>query len=177
MSQPDPLEGKYNVWANGCWMWKAAVQSKGYPSVGYLGVVLQAHRLSYTLNIGPIPDGHDVIRTCKHRLCINPAHLALRRHPETPLHSDNPWARNARKTHCPQGHEYTPENTRTRRGERQCRTCERAQQRERWDANHPYCVHGHEFTPANTIIGPSGRRYCRKCRTEKRRARQAARGM
>lgn len=30
----------------------------------------------------------------------------------------------ARKTHCPQGHEYTPENTYTqRKGSRQCRIC------------------------------------------------------
>ena len=35
-----------------------------------------------------------------------------------------------RKTHCPRGHEYTPENTRLcRRGWRNCRTCERMRAR------------------------------------------------
>jgi hypothetical protein len=39
--------------------------------------------------------------------------------------------RNASATHCPRGHEYTPENTyRTTRGGRECRTC----RRERWRA-------------------------------------------
>jgi hypothetical protein len=41
---------------------------------------------------------------------------------------------NARKTHCPHGHEYTPENTRlyTKRGsrERLCRICQNAVSRE-----------------------------------------------
>lgn len=42
--------------------------------------------------------------------------------------------RNASKTHCPQGHEYTPENTcmhGPQRRWRRCRTCARAQDRAR----------------------------------------------
>ena len=31
----------------------------------------------------------------------------------------------ASKTHCPAGHEYTPENTRIYRGKRNCRACNR----------------------------------------------------
>lgn len=34
---------------------------------------------------------------------------------------------NANKTHCPQRHEYTPENTYMYKGGRQCRTCAKAE--------------------------------------------------
>lgn len=33
---------------------------------------------------------------------------------------------NVRKTHCPRGHEYTPENTRVYKTSRFCQTCQRA---------------------------------------------------
>lgn len=36
------------------------------------------------------------------------------------------------KTHCPHGHEYTPENTKLHRGGRWCRECHRADNRERY---------------------------------------------
>jgi len=32
---------------------------------------------------------------------------------------------NSKKTHCPHGHEYTPENTRMDRGSRACKMCQR----------------------------------------------------
>lgn len=42
---------------------------------------------------------------------------------------------NAKKTHCPQGHEYTPENTyRRSNGARMCRTCHRDRERARYEA-------------------------------------------
>ncbi len=36
----------------------------------------------------------------------------------------NQWAVNARKTHCPQGHEYNVKNTRLYEGRRYCRACD-----------------------------------------------------
>lgn len=36
-----------------------------------------------------------------------------------------PEHHNSKKTHCPEGHEYTKENTRIDRGSRACRTCDR----------------------------------------------------
>jgi hypothetical protein len=32
-------------------------------------------------------------------------------------------------THCPRGHEYTPDNTRVSRGKRNCRACEKIHHR------------------------------------------------
>ena len=44
---------------------------------------------------------------------------------------------NRDKTHCPRGHEYTPENTiREKTGRRRCRTCNRAKNRAHWERTH-----------------------------------------
>ena len=49
---------------------------------------------------------------------------ALSAHERPGLRQDHA---NRRKTHCPQGHEYTAENTRIdRNGKRHCRTCDGA---------------------------------------------------
>ena len=95
----------------------------------------------------------------------------------------------ADRTHCPRGHEYTPENTyRSRRGKgRVCRTCDREwQQAARVQeaaaegrlllpppGDRTHCPQGHEYTPENTYIQPSGSRYCRKCHAETMRAARA----
>ena len=39
---------------------------------------------------------------------------------------------NQLKTHCPQGHEYSAENTYSSGGRRQCKTCKRAAQNQRY---------------------------------------------
>lgn len=131
MSLSDPLQGKYIVRPNGCWEWQRAIQTNGYGSVGYEGKTHLAHRLSYQLYVGPIPAGHDIHHKCQNRPCINPAHLEPKLHEAHSLLADTPFRRNAAKTHCPRGHAFTPENTLTFRGHRQCRICVNAQQRER----------------------------------------------
>lgn len=40
-----------------------------------------------------------------------------------------------RKTHCVQGHEYTPENTRIHHGRRECKTCHREREKKRCRTN------------------------------------------
>lgn len=96
-------------------------------------------------------------------------------------HGNDP---NLRKTHCPQGHEYTDENTVIGgHGERNCRAClnHRAKESYRKRAAEGgwvpiyggECKHGHEFTPENTYMAPNGRRECRTCRKAAyRRARE-----
>ena|SRR5688572_12878500 len=53
-----------------CWPWTAATV-EGYGRFGNYA----AHRVAYTLERGPIPDGQTLDHVCQNRLCQNPNHL------------------------------------------------------------------------------------------------------
>lgn len=100
---------------------------KGRPFIG--------HRLAYVVLWervhGPVPEGYVLHHTCEHKWCVEITHLEL----VTPvehgrLHFTPEWQSkghdvNRSKTHCPQGHEYTPENTYVNplTGYRRCKRC------------------------------------------------------
>jgi hypothetical protein len=132
-----------------CWPWTAAVNKQtGYgvfhPSrtSGYPHTV-NAHRFAAHL-AGVVDLGDESQHVdhechngsdcppgpCRHRVCCNPAHHRRRTNAENVNRSHNS---NAKKTHCPRGHEYTPENTRvqikTNTATRKCITCERTRSR------------------------------------------------
>lgn len=120
----------------GCWPWRGILNEDGYGRFGK--VARTAHRAVYEELVGPIPEGLNIDhfchtcdpdciggRECLHRRCVNPSHLQAVTQRENLLrsHRTMPYV-NAAKTHCPFGHEYTPENTyRYRDLRRECRTC------------------------------------------------------
>lgn len=126
-------------WETGCWEWTAAKDRKGYGKVTVQGVAGRlAHRVMYELIEGSIPDGLPLDHLCRNHACINPAHLEPVTVRENTMRSPiNFAAVNARKTHCPAGHEYTPENTRVSpKGSRECRECNRERLRRTYPARY-----------------------------------------
>lgn len=106
-----------------CWPWLASGNGKGYGQFYLHGKSVLAHRFAYELVVGPIPVGLHLDHLCRMRRCVNPAHLEPVTNRENILRGVGATARNATKMHCPQGHEYTPENTRVYRDRRNCVTC------------------------------------------------------
>lgn len=119
-----------------CWLWQGS-QKNGYGRFRVhkgAGGLRQAHAVAYELLVGPIPPGlqidHVRARGCLHRACVNPAHLEPVTAAVNNSRSNSATARNARKTHCPQGHEYTAENTiLLKSGGRRCRICKQLESR------------------------------------------------
>ena len=185
--------GKVKVQPNGCWHWTGTITQDGYGQFATGGRVNRlAHRVSYEHFVGAIPDEKPQIDhqchnralalgmcaggvTCLHRRCVNPhGHL------EPATNAENAGRGvNGNRTHCVNGHEYTPENTYTPPGGgRECRMCRDASSKA-WMAVHnpgvrhgteTHCPEGHPYSGGNLYIIPStGGRMCRICKREKGR--------
>lgn len=111
--------------AEQCWIWQGPTNGHGYGAFRDLGFFTSAHRFAYETRNGAIPPGLVIDHLCRTPRCVNPAHLEAVTQRENVLRGDGPAAVNALKTHCPQGHAYTPENIYTPPGaaRRVCRSC------------------------------------------------------
>jgi len=111
----------------GCWIFSGADNGYGYSgfrrSVDNGGKWEKAHRVSYKMFIGEIPNGLELDHLCRVRCCVNSQHLE-------PVTSKENSRRgltgiNFRSvTHCKKGHLYSGDNLYiTPTGGRDCKAC------------------------------------------------------
>ena len=115
-----------------CWVWIGAFNQDGYgridARIDARRKNLRAHRVVFEALVGPIPPGLTIDHLCRNRPCCNPDHLEPVPRGENTMRSPIGFAPlNAAKTHCVNGHGYTPENTyvyaRPGHTMRDCRIC------------------------------------------------------
>lgn len=113
---------------DGCWIWTASVSTFGYALLWVDGKSRRAHRVAYEYFVGPVPVDLELDHLCRNRRCVNPAHLEPVTRAENTRRSDVALGIRSAATHCKYGHEFTPENTASRRQcngsvGRRCRKC------------------------------------------------------
>jgi hypothetical protein len=80
----DRFWGKVNKGSDGgCWEWTACKNALGYGRFSVAGKPKLAHRVSYEISVGHVPDGAELDHICYNPGCVNPGHLRVA------THSDN----------------------------------------------------------------------------------------
>lgn len=115
----------------GCYLYTGSKNNDGYGQIQFEHMTMRTHKIGIylQLNLDPmLPYGPQVNHKCSNKHCWNPEHVYIGDQQEN--HSDAMRARthtsiqSKSKTHCPNGHEYTEDNTHIdKRGCRRCRKC------------------------------------------------------
>lgn len=116
----------------GCWIWQGDTNPSGYGRIRVDNRGVLVHRLVFRLTTGWWPNGES-LHSCDVRRCVSPLHVREGSHTENMRDMVSrgrlvSWQ--SAKTHCPAGHSYDGANLHvSARGDRECRTCRRAQDR------------------------------------------------
>jgi hypothetical protein len=116
---------------NGCWLMRPAQYGYAVVQVYTNGKqkLVRAHRYSYQVFVGSIPEGLVICHTCDVKNCVNPEHLVAGTQKENIQDALNKGIFGACKTHCKRGHELSENNLyyMFQKGRnttvRQCKTC------------------------------------------------------
>lgn len=109
-----------------CWKWNGPLTGTGYGNFKYKAVFYLAHKVSYRLNVGEIPDGLSVCHRCDNRNCVNPRHLWLGTQSDNmrDMAEKGRGRKLQRSPYCKRGHLYSEASIRIHKnGTRQCRLC------------------------------------------------------
>lgn len=104
---------------SGCWLWVGKQYRNGYGAMFFRGTTVPAHRASWQLFCGAIPEEMEIDHRCKNRPCVNPEHLRLA------TKAENLANRHLLKSHCRNGHPFTADNCYFENdgNTRRCKTC------------------------------------------------------
>jgi hypothetical protein len=116
-----------------CWLWTGHINNVGYGRYNGKNYPSQyVHRAMFFWSNGYLPVTPNVVgHLCEVRNCVNPEHLTEQ------TQSANVRQYTERITHCPQGHEYSKENTSFKTNKktgwvsRRCRACHAEAERQR----------------------------------------------
>ena len=73
----DRISKRVSITERGCWQWQGTANGGGYGLMCYQGKSQSAHRVSFMVFNGPIPEGLHVMHICDNPGCVNPDHLLV----------------------------------------------------------------------------------------------------
>lgn len=159
---PARFVSKVRVDPSGCWVWTAGTGRGGYARYKVDGSTIYAHRYSYAMLRGDLPDPSPAAQLdhlCRRTNCVNPWHLELVDARTNTMRGTGPSAENAAKDACRRGHPLTADNimpSGIKAGKRMCLTCNREHGRERHEVLRAAAKHlGMSTTAYKAIYGSS----------------------
>jgi hypothetical protein len=184
---------------DGCWEWQGSKDKSGYgvfsmKNSSGLHKGFRAHRVTYEVLIGDIPDGLVIDHLCRNTSCVNPTHLEPVTNAEN-IRRGESGIHEKSKTRCPKFHPYDKENTRydvRKNGniKRYCFECykikmiqsaARAKHRKEEKESRiiigakdrTHCPKNHPYNSDNTYYDSNGHRECKTCVAEAGKKRYA----
>jgi hypothetical protein len=96
-----PVDPVVRFWRNVrkgdlCWNWAGSIDVCGYGRLWDGTRTVRAHRFSYELLVGPIPEGLVLDHLCRNTRCVNPEHLEAVTHRDNLLRGFGAAAKRAR---------------------------------------------------------------------------------